>query len=108
YIAQLTASGGTSPYAWTIISGSLPPGLSLSATGAIAGTPLLPGTYSFTVQVTDQLTAAATAALSITITAGALAVTTTSVAPASLGAAYTAALQASGGTGAPYSWTIIS
>lgn len=35
---QLSASGGTAPYQWTIASGSLPPGLNLSASGLISGT----------------------------------------------------------------------
>ena len=54
YSAALVASGGTLPYSWAISSGSLPPGLSLSGTGVISGTPLAIGTFDFTVQVTDS------------------------------------------------------
>ena len=40
YSATLTATGGTTPYAWSITSGVLPTGLSLNAsTGLISGTP---------------------------------------------------------------------
>ena len=40
YSATLAATGGTTPYAWSLISGMLPTGLTLTgATGAIAGTP---------------------------------------------------------------------
>ncbi|PYT73091.1 MAG: hypothetical protein DMG39_07770, partial [Acidobacteria bacterium] len=39
YNAPLAASGGTTPYAWSLASGSLPNGLSLSSSGAISGTP---------------------------------------------------------------------
>ncbi|MDE2450175.1 MAG: putative Ig domain-containing protein, partial [Gammaproteobacteria bacterium] len=40
YAVTLVASGGTSPYQWSLTSGSLPSGLSLNAaTGAITGTP---------------------------------------------------------------------
>lgn len=53
---QLKASGGTT-YSWTLVSGSLPPGLSFgkdSATdGKIHGTPTKEGTYTFTVQVSS-------------------------------------------------------
>jgi hypothetical protein len=54
YNQTLTASGGTNPYAWSVTSGALPPGLSLNAaTGAISGRPTTLGTYAFTVGVRD-------------------------------------------------------
>jgi O-glycosyl hydrolase len=68
--ATLTASGGTTPYAWLIASGSLPPGLTLNPdSGAIAGTPTAAGTFSFSAQVTDagNPMQTATKGLSITI-----------------------------------------
>jgi hypothetical protein len=55
YNATLTAAGGIPPYTWTIISGALPPGLSLSSAGVISGTPTSAGTFNFTVQVIDPL-----------------------------------------------------
>lgn len=70
YSANLEANGGTLPYKWAIISGSLPVGLSLTSAGLISGTPGASGTSSFTVQVTDSTTPTAqtqTADLSITI-----------------------------------------
>jgi len=70
YAAALQATGGTLPYTWGIVSGSLPSGLSLtSSTGDISGTPSSPGLYPFTVQVTDAIGMTDTALLSITITA---------------------------------------
>lgn len=61
--------GGTTPYTWSIVSGSLPPGLTLSISGLISGTPTTSGTCSFTVQVKDASSPeqTATANLSITI-----------------------------------------
>jgi hypothetical protein len=68
YSATLQATGGTPPYGWSIISGSLPPGLTLnSSTGVISGTPTGAGTYNFTVQVTDSASNTATANLSILV-----------------------------------------
>ena len=70
YAATLSASGGTTPYAWSAISGSLPSGLTLNATsGAVSGTPTAAGAFSFTVQVKDTTIPAQTAtkALSITV-----------------------------------------
>jgi hypothetical protein len=49
----LTASGGTAPYTNVIISGSLPPGLTLTS-GVIQGTPTQVGAYTFTVSFTDS------------------------------------------------------
>ena len=70
YNATLTATGGTTPYTWSILSGSLPAGLTLApGTGIISGTPTGTGSSSFTVQVTDANSLKASAALSITITA---------------------------------------
>ena len=68
YSASLTASGGESPYTWSILNGSLPPGLVLSG-ATISGTPTTPNTYSFTAQVEDSNNSAVTASLSIAINA---------------------------------------
>jgi hypothetical protein len=51
YDFQLTAVGGTAPRTWSLVSGSLPAGLSLTPDGAILGTPLSPVAATFTVQV---------------------------------------------------------
>lgn len=69
YTAALTATGGTIPYAWSVSSGSLPAGLTLSASGTISGTSTSSGTSSFTVQVTDANAKTATQALSLIINA---------------------------------------
>jgi len=70
YSQTLSASGGETPYSWTVISGSLPNGLSLNtSSGTIAGTPTTTQTASFTVQLTDNDYDTDTQALSITINA---------------------------------------
>jgi hypothetical protein len=53
YSATLSASGGTTPYAWSLASGSLPTGITLSSVGTVSGTPASAGSFLFTVQVTD-------------------------------------------------------
>ncbi|HWG72442.1 MAG TPA: putative Ig domain-containing protein, partial [Acidimicrobiales bacterium] len=60
YNAKLTATGGTPPYTWSIVSGTLPPGLSLAADGTVSGTPTAAGTYQLTVQVDGSATKAMT------------------------------------------------
>jgi hypothetical protein len=109
--ATLQATGGITPYTWTVTTGSLPAGLSLNAaTGVISGTPTTSGTVNFTVTVTDSETPApktASANLSITINP-AVTVTTTSLPAGVIGTVYTGAtLQAAGGV-TPYTWAVTS
>ena len=54
YSAQLTATGGTGAYTWSVIHGALPAGLTLSPAGAVTGTPTTLGSSTFTVRVTDD------------------------------------------------------
>ena len=54
YSQQLAASGGTSPFIWSVSVGSLPAGLTLSASGLLSGTPIVSGAFNFTVQVVDS------------------------------------------------------
>jgi hypothetical protein len=73
YNATLSATGGTPPYSWSLVSGSvLPDGLSLSTNGTISGTPTTAGATNFSVQVADSSTIqqTATKALSILINPG--------------------------------------
>ncbi len=65
FSATLTASGGTQPYTWTLASGQLPSGMSLSAAGVISGTTAVTGTFPFTAEVIDATSASATASLSL-------------------------------------------
>ncbi len=67
YSQSLPASGGTPPYSWTIINGSLPAGLTLSSDGVLSGTPISPGTSQFTAQVTDSNGRTAIGTFSLTV-----------------------------------------
>ena len=111
YTATVVATGGQSPYTWTVSSGSLPGGLTLSSSGQISGKPTASGAFSFVVKVTDSSSPAqsATASLSIVVAAlpTTLQITTTSLASGEVSSAYSATLGASGGK-SPYSWTLSS
>lgn len=100
---QLTASGGTAPYTWSLQSGVLPNGLAIVGQ-AITGTPTANGTFSFVIQVTDNVAATATANLSITIASG-LVVVTTSLPAGQVGIPYAFTLVEANGT-PPFSWGI--
>ena len=104
YSDTLTVSGGQAPYAWTVSSGSLPAGISLSSDGVLTGQPTVTGTFAFTVKVTDAKAQFATQALSITVAQG---VTATFAPPpaATLATPYSYQLTATGGT-TPYTWSV--
>jgi hypothetical protein len=84
YGAQLSATGGTRSYAWSVTAGSLPAGLSLNATtGAISGTPTTAGTSSLTLAVSDPgpPVQQASGALSLIVSGGPPATTVTPPTP---------------------------
>jgi hypothetical protein len=54
YNATLTASGHVAPYTFALSSGALPAGLSLSAAGALSGTPAQAGQFSFSAAATSS------------------------------------------------------
>ena len=52
---QLTPWGGTAPYTFSINSGSLPPGVTMTSGGLISGTPTVAGEYLVCITVTDSV-----------------------------------------------------
>jgi hypothetical protein len=111
YNATLAASGGQGPYTWTITSGSLPNGISMSADGVVSGTPTTKTTTpaAITVQVTDSqkpTAAVASGALSMTVN-DQLAITTKSLRSGAVNVPYSVTMTATGGA-APYTWAIAS
>ena len=66
YLDTLKVSGGGTSKVWSIISGSLPTGLSLSASGVITGFPQQTGDFGFTARVTSCGTLTSAFTLSVT------------------------------------------
>jgi len=101
YNQTIAATGGLTPYTFTITSATgLPAGLSMDTSGHITGTPTGPnGTSNFTVKVTDKSnpTQSATQNLSITVNLPpAPTITTTSLPAGVEGTAYSQTIQATG------------
>ena len=111
YSTPLAATGGITPYTWTISQGALPTSLALlSTTGAITGVPTSAGIASFTVTLTDSGSPALTASSAFTITTlyPPVTVTTTSLPNGVEGTPYSATLTATGGSSTGYTWSVLS
>jgi hypothetical protein len=107
YGATLIPDGGVAPYTWSVVSGSLPAGLSLDAErGVIAGAPTAVGATTFTVQVSDASANTATTQFSLNITAP-LVITTAYLPSGSQNVPYAAQIAVSGGQ-APYIWSLFN
>jgi hypothetical protein len=106
YTVALAASGGISPYAWTITSGTLPACLTINSAGVISGTPTKScvGTTNLTFKVTDSGTptalSATSAALGLTINAAPAITFTGVLTSGEYNNSYTGSVAASGGVGA--------
>ena len=64
----LSATGGTAPYTWT--GSGLPPGVSVSSSGTVSGTPTTAGTYNATVTATAASGGSGSATFTFTISGG--------------------------------------
>ncbi|MGA7768349.1 MAG: Ig domain-containing protein, partial [Candidatus Sulfotelmatobacter sp.] len=68
YTASLSATGGVTPYQWSLTTGALPSGIQLQASsGVITGMTALTGSYPFTVKVTDASGHSTTTAFTLTV-----------------------------------------
>jgi len=106
YAVTLSASGGTPPYQWSIKSGALATGLTLTASGSISGTPAATSGAPVTFDLQDSSSPVLTQSATLPMTVNAaLAATTTSLHAGQLGIPYSATLSAAGGT-APLTWSI--
>jgi Putative Ig domain len=108
YSTNLLSTGGAKPIRWTVAS-ALPPGLSMTPSGSLNGTPSKTGTFSFAVSAQDSSFPAQVTNANITISifgqqTTPLSPTTTTLPTGTVGKAYKAVLAASGGS-APYNWS---
>ena len=104
YSGSLGASGGSGPYNFSLAGGSLPDGLTLSAGGAVSGTPTIPGQFSFSVATSDTTGASGARGFIILIQPAPLVITGGPTKPVPSGSAINITFGATGGV-PPYRFT---
>ncbi len=109
YGANLEATDGTQPYTFSLSSGTLPKGLTLSSTGRISGTPTAPASATFVAQVTDSSSPQGSATHSYTLTiVGPLALASANLDAGQIGTPYTSSPLPVAGGAPPYTATLSS
>jgi hypothetical protein len=108
YSQSIVASGGTGPYTYIVLSGALPPGLTLDpGTGALSGTPTSGGAYTFTVQASDQFANTGTRTYTLNVGTNSLTVNPSTLPSGTQNTFYSQSVTALGGSG-PYTFAIVS
>jgi len=111
YLANISPLLGAPSYTWQVTSGNMPPGITLQQNAGIAslqGTPSTPGSYTFTLQVSDSGSPVQKVTRQFTVNIyGPVTITTTALKNALRGMAYSDVVVVSGGT-TPYIWQVVS
>lgn len=107
YSQTIAASGGSAPYTFAVVAGSIISGVTLNpSTGELSGAPDFPSTYNFTVRVTGANALFSEQAYSVAVT-GPPVILTTALPDAMLSTAYPYGVSAAQGV-APYVWSMES
>lgn len=106
YRVELQAERGRTPYTWSVATGRLPSGLSLSTQGVISGTPTTLGTERITLRVTGSNGLSSAREFDLEVSE-APSITTDSLPAGQVGESYTVTLRAAGGV-TPYTWSRVT
>ena len=101
--ATMTGSGGAPGYAWS--AAGLPPGLTMSTVGVLAGAPTTAGVYTIVATVTDSVGATAGRSFTLTVRAAPAVASPASLPAGSVGNAFTTTTFAVSGGLAPFAWS---
>jgi outer membrane autotransporter protein len=108
YRYALSARGGARPYRYSLATGALPPGLSLSEEGTISGIPTSAGHFNFNVLVADSASGTASTAtrdFSLAVALPEVRIFTDRLQPAAVGSNYMMVMITYGGQ-APYTYAL--
>lgn len=105
---SISATGGTAPYTYTVVSGTLPNGLSLnSSTGAISGRTSSTGTFLFAVKASDANRNSGQKNFTLLVTTVTMTLNPDTLDPALKNIAYEQTLSVTGGVG-PYTYSVLT
>lgn len=105
YSQTFQANGGTAPYYYYITSYNAPANLSLNATtGALSGTPTVPGAYPFSITAVDSQGYSSSQNFTLQVN-GNILIYPTTLPAANINESYSQTLQSTGGTSYTYSYT---
>src|SRR5205085_2920305 len=97
YNQTVTASGGTAPYTFSITSGTLPTGISLSSSGQLLGRATTAGTFTFTIRATDAATCNGNQSYTIRVSScGTITLSPATLPAGTIGIAYSQTITATG------------
>lgn len=104
YSMTLAAQNGTAPFAYNLVGGTLPAGITLTSAGIFTGTPTAAGSFDIVVRVVDRGNLAATKPFTLVVQP-ALSIVTSTLDNGNVGTAYTAQI-AGGGGFPPYTFAL--
>jgi len=107
YEVQLSASGGDGNYVWGLAGGDLPEGMAIDSQGTISGVPATSGSHEILVEVHSGDGQSAGAGFTLVVGVPELIILTHELQEGRLNEPYSDLLQAEGGDGQAYSWTVV-
>ncbi len=106
YRFNLGGSGGTSPYTFLLVGGSLPPGLQLSSLGLLSGKPSQTGTFPLTLRIADATLVTAQANLTLNVRGALPSISSVSLPDGALNVPYVASVEARSPASLPLSFRL--
>jgi prepilin-type N-terminal cleavage/methylation domain-containing protein len=104
----MTGAGGTTPYTWSLTTGTLPAGVTINpSTGVISGTPTASGTFTPVVKLTDAVSGTVSKTYAAIVIKAAPSITGPTALPdGQINVAYTSTTVAATGGTTPYTWSV--